>query len=101
MISHENSRLVGYTLTSYRSIFLKTNGKVALLYNCPEFHSPLQICNKCYNRIPVLYEDEIHLIEPISRQTFTEAKEQLCSEKHSNLFQLDFDDDNLWVELTP
>ena len=101
MISHENPRLAGYTLTRNRSMFLKTNGNVAWLYNCPEFHSPLQILNKCYNRIPILYEDEIHFVDPISRQTFTEAEEQLCSDKHSNLFQLDVDDDNSWVELTP
>ena len=101
MISHENPRLAGYTLTRNRSMFLKTNGNVAWLYNCPEFHSSLQILNKCYNRIPILYEDEIHFVDPISRQTFTEAEEQLCSDKHSNLFQLDVDDDNSWVELTP
>ena len=82
-------------------MFLKTNGKVAWLYNCPEFHSLLQILNKCYNRIPILYEDEIHFVDPISKQTFAEAEEQLCSDKHSNFFQLDVDDDNSWVELTP
>ena len=101
MISRENPRLAGYTLTRNRSMFVKTNGNVAWLYNCPEFHSPLQIPNKCYNRIPVLHEDEIHFVDPISRQTFTKAEEKLCSEKHSNLFQLDVDDDNSWVELTP
>ena len=82
-------------------MFIKTNGNVAWLYNCPECHSPLQILSKCYNRIPILYEDEIHFVDPISRQTFSEAKEKLCSEKQSNLFQLDVDDDNSWVELTP
>ena len=101
IISHENPRLAGYTLTRNRSMFIKTNGNVAWLYNCPEFHSPLQILSKCYKRIPILYEDEIHFVDPISRQTFTEAEEQLCSDKHSNLFQLDVDDENSWVELAP
>ena len=41
MISHENRSLAGYTLTRNRSMFIKTNGNVAWLYNCPEFHSPL------------------------------------------------------------
>ena len=82
-------------------MFIKTNGNVAWLYNRPEFHSTLQILSKCYNRIPILYEDEIHFVDPISRQTFTKAGEQLCSDKSSNLFQLDVDDDNSWVELTP
>ena len=101
MISNENLRLAGYTITRNRSMFIKTNGNVAWLYHCPEFHSPLQILSKCYNRIPILYEDEIHFVNPISIQTFTEAGEQLCPDKHSNLFQLDVDDDNSWVELTP
>ena len=82
-------------------MFIKTNGNVAWLYNCPEFHSHLQILSKCYNRIPILYEDEIHFVDPISRHTFTESEKQLCSDKHSNLFQLDVDDDISWVELTP
>ena len=82
-------------------MFIKTNGNVAWLYNCPEFHSTLQILSKCYNRIPILYEDELHFVDSISRQAFTEAEEQLCSDKHSNLFQLGLDDDNSWVELTP
>ena len=101
MISHGNPRLVGYTLTRNRSMFIKTNGNVAWLFNCPDFHSPLQILSKCYNRIPILYEGEIHIVDPISRQTFTEAEEQLCPDKHSNLFQLDVDDDISWVDLTP
>ena len=101
MISLENPCLAEYTLTRNRSMFIKTNGNVASLYNCPEFHSPLQILSKCYDRLPILYEDEIHLVDPISRQTFTEAEEQLCSDKHSNSFQLDVEDDNSWVELTP
>ena len=101
MISHEKPCLAGYTLTRNRSMFIKTNANVAWLYNCPEFHSPLQILSKCYNRKQILCEDEIHFVDPISRQTFTEAEEQLCSDKHSNLFQLDVDDDNSWDELTP
>ena len=97
MIFHENQRLAGYTLTRNRSMFIKTNGKVYLLHNCPEFQSPLQILSKCYNQIPILYKDEIHFVDPNPRQTFTEAEEQLCSDKHSNLFQLDVYDDNSWV----
>ena len=86
MIFHENPLLARYTLTRNRSMFLKTNGNVAWLYTCPEFQSTLQILNKCYNRIPILHEDEVHFVDPISRQTFTEAEELLFSEKQSKLF---------------
>ena len=94
MISHENPRLAGYSVTRNRSMLIKINGNVDWLYNSPELY-------KCHNRIPILYEDEIHFVDPISRQTFTEAEEQLCSDEHSNLFQLDVDDENSRVELTP
>ena len=43
----------------------------------------------------------MHFVHPTSRQNLTEAEEQLCSDKPSNLFQLDVDDVNSWVELTP
>ena len=89
-----------YTLTRNRSKFLKTNGNVAWLYNCPKFLSPLPILNKRYKRTPILFEDEIHFVDIISRETFTGAEEKLCSEKHLNLFQLDVDVDS-WAELTP
>ena len=101
MNSYENPRLAGYTLTRNRSIFLKTNGSVASLYNSPEFHSSLPILNKCYKRIPILFEEEIHFVDLISRETFTEAEENLCSKNHLNPFQLDVDDDNSWAEHTP
>ena len=81
MISYENLRLAGLTLTRNQSMFLKTNGYVAWLYNCPEFPSSLQYLNRYYKRIPIV-NDEVQFDDHISRQTFTEAEEQLCSKKH-------------------
>ena len=100
MMSHESPRLAGYTLTRNRSTFLKTNGNVAWLYNSPEFHWSLPILNKCNKRVPILFEEESHFVDLISRETFTEAEEKLCSEKHLKLFQLDVDDDDSWASLT-
>ena len=83
-------------------MFLETNGDVAWLYRCPKFYSPsLQVMDTCYDRIPVLYENKVRFIDPVSRQTFTTAKQQPCYNKQKNLFQLDIENDNSWIELTP
>ena len=87
MLSIESPRLAGYILTQNRSMFLETNGNVAWLYHCPKFYSPLQLMNACYNRIPIMYREKIHFIDPITRQTFKSADQQDCSDKHLNLYQ--------------
>ena len=101
MLSLESPRLAGYILTQNRSMFLETNGNVAWLYHCPKFYSPLQLTDECYNRIPIMYKENIRFVDPITRQTFQSADLQDCSDKHLNLFQLDVDDDKSWIELTP
>ena len=99
--SHSNPRMAGFLLTNNRSMFLETNDNVAWLYHCPQYFSPLQIMEKCYNRIPIMYQNKIHFVDPITRKTYTSAEERSCVDKHDNLFQLDIEDDNSWVELTP
>ena len=101
MLSLESPRLAGYILTQNRSMFLETNGNVAWLYRCPKSYSPLQLMDECYNRIPIMYKEDTQFFDPITRQTFQSADLQDCSDKHSNLFQLDVDDDKSWIELTP
>ena len=101
--SHSNPRMAGFLLTNNRSIFLETNDNVAWLYHCPQYFSPLQIMNKCFNRIPIMYLNKVHFADPVTRKTYTSAeeRERSCVDKHDNLFQLDIEDDNSWVELTP
>ena len=78
-------------------MFLETNGNIAWLYHCPKFYSPLQVMDTCYDRIPVLYKNKVRFIDPVSRQTFTTAKQQPCNNKQKNLFQLDIENDNSWI----
>ena len=47
-----------------------------------------------------MYTENVRFVDPITRQTFQSADLQDCSDKHSNLFQLDVDDDKSWIELT-
>ena len=99
--SRLSPKLVSFLLTNNRSLFLETNGNVAWLYHCPKFYLPLQVMDTCYDRIPVLYKNKVRFIDPVSRQTFTTAKQQPCNNKQKNLFQLDIKNDNSWIELTP
>ena len=94
-------KLAGFLLTNNRSIFLETIGNIAWLYHCPKFCSPLQVMDTCYDRIPVLYKNKVRFIDPVSRQTFTTAKQQPSNNKQKNLFQLDIENNNSWIELTP
>ena len=66
LIAPANLRLPGYALTGNQSMFLETDGSLAWLYHCPMVHSPLHTMIQCYDWIPIHYEDEIRLVDPIS-----------------------------------
>ena len=57
--------------------------------------------NQCYNRIPILYEGQIHFVDPITRQTYPAANTQKRTNRIKNLFQFDMDQEDLWYILTP
>ena len=101
MLALENPRLAGYGFTENRSLFLETDGGLAWLYHCPKVHSPLHTMNQCYDRIPILYQSQIQFVDTITRQTYTNAKAQNCSDRIKNLFQPDMDQEDSWYSLTP
>ena len=101
MLSLENRRLAGYMLTGNRSMFLETDGSLAWLYRCPIFHSPLHTMSQCYDRIPILYEGQIHFVDPITRQRHPAANIQNCTDRIKNFFQFDMDQEDSWYTLTP
>ena len=76
-------------------------GNVAWLYHCPNFYSPFQLMDACYNRIPIMYCEKIHFVYPITRQTFKSTDQQDCSDNHLNFYQLDVDNYNSWIKITP
>ena len=81
MLSLENPRLAGYMLTGNRSRFLETDGSLAWLYHCPLVHPPLHTMNQLYDRIPILYEGQIQIVDPITRQTHPAANIQNCTDE--------------------
>ena len=101
MLALENPRLASYMLTGNRSMFLETDGSLAWLYHCPKAHSPLHTMNQCYDKIPIHYEGEIRLVDPIARQIYPDAVPQNCSDIIKNLFQVDMDQEDSWYTLTP
>ena len=100
VLSLENPRLAGYMLTGNRSMFLETDGSLAWLSHCPLVHSPLHTMNQCYDRIPILYEGQIHFVVPITRQTHPAANIQNFTDRIKNLFQFDMDQEDSWYTLT-
>ena len=101
MLSVENPRLAGYMLTGNQSMLLKTDGSLAWLYHCPLVHSPLHTMNQCYDRIPILYEGQIQLVDPITRQTHPATNIQNYTDRVKNLFQFNMDQEDSWYTLTP
>ena len=69
--------------------------------NLVQFFLSLQLLDQCYDRIPIMYKENIQFVDPITRQTFQSAGLQDCFDKHFNLFHLDVDDDKSGIELTP
>ena len=96
MLSLENPRLAGYMLTGNRSTFPETEGSLAWLYYCPQVRSPLHTLNQCYDKIPILYEGRMQFVDPITRQTLTNAMPQNRSDLIKNLVQMDMDQKHLW-----
>ena len=85
----ENPRLAGYMPTGNWSVFLETDGSLAWLYHWPPVLLPFHTRNQCYDRIPILYEDQIQFFDPITRQTQTAAILQNCTDRIKTLFQFD------------
>ena len=101
MLSLENQRLAGYMVTGNRSMFLETDGSLALLYHCPKVLSPLYTMNQCHVRIPIPYEGQIQFVDPSTRQTHPAAILQNFTDRIEELFQFDFDLGHSMYNLTP
>ena len=100
MLAMQNTRLAGYMLTGNRSMFLNTDGSVASLYRCPKFLS-LRVLDKCYDRIPILFERTTNIVDPLKRHTYDFASEIPCLVVYTIVFQLDIENDNSWYQLLP
>ena len=101
MLALQNNRLAGYMLTGNRSMFLDTDGSIGWLYHCPKKNSPLKVLERCYDRIPIHYNDRTKFVDPITRQTFPFANEVKCVGGYKNAYQLDLDNEKSWYHLMP
>ena len=98
MLSLENPRPAGYTLTRNWSMFLETDGSWAWLYHCPLGHSPLHTVKQCYDRIPIVNEGQIQFVDPITRLIHPAANllTYKTTDRIKNLFQFDMDQEDSW-----
>ena len=92
----QNTRLDGYMPTGNSYMFLDTDGSVAWFYHCPKFLSPLGVLDKCYDRIPILFERTTKFVDPITRQTYDFASQIPFLGDYNIVFQFDLENDNSW-----
>ena len=92
-MSVQNPQLAGFLLTGNRSNFLYVEGSTVWLYDCPHFLSPLYITDRCFDKIPIHFEDTLMYVDPITRQTFDYATAITCEKTLKNIIEHDPDSD--------
>ena len=63
--------------------------------------SPPHVMNQCYDKIPIVYKNDIFFVDPITQQTYPDARIQNFSDRIKSLFQFDVEDENSWSTTTP
>ena len=96
----ESPALAGYLLTGNRSNFIHIDGNIAYLFACKQELSPLYLDGKCYNKIPVWFNQQIKYVDKVTRELQDTAIEESCT-TNDNLITLDPDEENSWYILTP
>ena len=86
-MSVQNHQLAEFLLTGNRSHFSYVEGSTALLYDCPQFLSPLYKADRCFDRMPIY-------LDPITRQTYDYATSFACDNNPKNIIELDPDTDD-------
>ena len=66
-MSGKNPQLAGFLLTQSGSNYLYVEGSPALLYDCPQYLSPLYKAKQCYDKIPVSFVDTLTYLDHITR----------------------------------
>ena len=98
-MSVQNPQLAGFLLTGTRSNFLYVEGSAAWLYDCSHFLSPLYKTDRCFDCIPIHFEDTLMYVDPITRQTYDYATPIACDNNPRNIIELDLnsDDQNVYI----
>ena len=72
----------GVLLTGNRSTCALVERPITWLNNCEEKLSPLFMLDQlCFDNIPILYEDRLQFVQPLSRQTKQTARNIPCTNK--------------------
>ena len=93
-MSVQNPQLAGFPLPGNRSNFLYVEGSTAWLCDCPLFLSPLYKADRCFDRIPIHFEDTLMYVDPITRRTYDYATPITCDNNPRNNIELDLDSDD-------
>ena len=84
--------MAGYQLTGNRRNFVLVEGASLWLFKCQHHLSPLYAHKeKCFDNIPIFYQETLYNVDPISPQTCSSATEIPCYGNPANLIALDPD----------
>ena len=98
-MSVQNPQLADFLLTGNRSNFLYVEGSTAWLSDCPHFLSPLNKADRCFDCIPIHFEDTLLYVNPITRQTYDYGTAITCDNNPRNIIELypDSDDQDFYI----
>ena len=90
-MSVHNPQLAGFLLTGNCSNFLYVEGSSAWLYDCPHLLSPLYTDDRCFDCIPIHFNDTLMYVDPITKQTYDYATPIACENVSRNIIELILD----------
>ena len=97
-LAQTNPYMAGFLLTGNRSNFVHIEGASLWLYECQHHLSPLYTNNnKCFDKIPIFYQDTVYYVDPISRQTYSFSTEISCDGNPANIIALDPDGNDYYL----
>ena len=90
-MSVQNPQIAGVVLTGNRGNFFYVEGSIAWFYDCPHFPSPLYKADRCFDRIPIHFKENLLYVDPITRQTYDYATPIACDNNPRNNIERDPD----------
>ena len=92
LLAQTNPYMAGYLVTRKKSNFVLFEGESLWLYQCQNHFSPLYTKKeKCFDKIPISYQDTLCYVDTKSQQTYSFARETLCDGNPANIIALDTD----------
>ena len=88
-LSQSNTFVAGYLITGNRNNLVHIEVPLLWLYECQHYLSPVFTNReRCFDKIPIDYQDTIYHVDSIGRQTYSFAKEIRCDGNPATIIHL-------------